>query len=49
MDPEVLKAVSTLIVESTNWEGVDLIVSVEAMGLPLLAAGRSHGYSDRCD
>jgi len=38
MDPEVLKAVSTLIVESTDWEGVDLIVSVEAMGLPLLAA-----------
>jgi|TARA_B100000085_G_scaffold238252_1_gene227662 adenine phosphoribosyltransferase len=38
MDPEVLKAVSTLIVESTNWEGVDLIASVEAMGLPLLAA-----------
>ena len=38
MDPEVLKAVSTLIVESTDWEGVDLIASVEAMGLPLLAA-----------
>ena len=38
MDPEVLKAVSTLIVESTDWEGGDLIVSVEAMGLPLLAA-----------
>ena len=38
MDPEVLKAVSTLIVESTDWEGVDIIVSVEAMGLPLLAA-----------
>ena len=38
MGPEVLKAVSTLIVESTDWEGVDLIVSVEAMGLPLLAA-----------
>ena len=37
MDPEVLKAVSSLIVESTDWEGVDL-KSVEAMGLPLLAA-----------
>ena len=38
MDPEVLKAVSNLIVESTDWKGVDLIASVEAMGLPLLAA-----------
>ncbi|MFL2952829.1 MAG: hypoxanthine/guanine phosphoribosyltransferase [Candidatus Thalassarchaeaceae archaeon] len=38
MDPIVLKAVSTLIVDSTDWEGVDVIASVEAMGLPLLAA-----------
>lgn len=38
MDPEVLTAVTELIVRSTDWTGVDLIVSVEAMGLPLLAS-----------
>lgn len=38
MDPEVLTAVTDLIVRSTDWTGVDLIVSVEAMGLPLLAS-----------
>ena len=38
MDPEVLKAATELIVGTTDWEGVDLIVSVEAMGLPLLAS-----------
>ena len=38
MDPHVLKAATDLIVETTDWEGVDLIVSVEAMGLPLLAS-----------
>ena len=38
MDPEVLKAATELIVGTTDWEGVDLIVSGEAMGLPLLAS-----------
>ncbi|MEK9865715.1 MAG: hypoxanthine/guanine phosphoribosyltransferase [Candidatus Thalassarchaeaceae archaeon] len=38
MDPLVLNAATDLIVETTDWEGVDLIVSVEAMGLPLLAS-----------
>ena len=38
MNPEVLKATTELIVGTTDWEGVDLIVSVEAMGLPLLAS-----------
>ena len=38
MDPKVLTAVTDLIVRSTDWTGVDLIVSVEAMGLPLLAS-----------
>ena len=38
MDAEVLRATRDLIVEMVNWSKVDLIVSVEAMGLPLLAA-----------
>ncbi|MEC7695124.1 MAG: adenine phosphoribosyltransferase, partial [Candidatus Thermoplasmatota archaeon] len=38
MDAEVLRATRDLIVEMVDWSKVDLIVSVEAMGLPLLAA-----------
>ena len=38
MDPDVLRATRDLIVSSVDWSQVDLIVSVEAMGLPLLAA-----------
>jgi len=38
MDPKVLRATRDLIVESVDWSKVDLIVTVEAMGLPLLAA-----------
>ena len=38
MDAKVLRATRDLIVNSVDWEEIDLIVSVEAMGLPLLAA-----------
>ena len=38
MDADVLRATRDLIVEMVDWAKVDLIVSVEAMGLPLLAA-----------
>ena len=38
MDPDVLRATRDLIVSSVDWSQGDLIVSVEAMGLPLLAA-----------
>lgn len=38
MDAKVLRATRDLIVESVDWSKVDLIVTVEAMGLPLLAA-----------
>ena len=38
MDAKVLRATRDLIVESVDWEKIDLIVTVEAMGLPLLAA-----------
>ncbi|MCH2436777.1 MAG: hypoxanthine/guanine phosphoribosyltransferase [Candidatus Thalassarchaeum sp.] len=38
MDAEVLRATRDLIVSSIDWSEVDLIVTVEAMGLPLLAA-----------
>ena len=38
MKAEVLRATRDLIVEMVDWSMVDLIVSVEAMGLPLLAA-----------
>ena len=37
MDADVLRATRDLIVEMVDWSNVDLIVSVEAMGLPLLA------------
>ena len=38
MDADVLRATRDLIVEMVDWSKLDLIVSVEAMGLPLLAA-----------
>jgi adenine phosphoribosyltransferase len=38
MDPKVLRATRDLIVKSVDWSKIDLIVTVEAMGLPLLAA-----------
>ena len=37
MDADVLRATCALIVEMVDWSNIDLIVSVEAMGLPLLA------------
>ena len=38
MDADVLRATRDLIVEMVDWSKIDLVVSVEAMGLPLLAA-----------
>ena len=38
MDADVLRATRDLIVEMVDWSNIDLIVSGEAMGLPLLAA-----------
>ena len=38
MDPDVLRATRDLIISMVDWSEIDLIVSVEAMGLPLLAA-----------
>ena len=38
MEAEVLRATRDLIVSMVDWSQIDLIVSVEAMGLPLLAA-----------
>ena len=38
MDPDVLRATRDLIVSMVDWSEIDLIVSVEAMGLPLLAS-----------
>ena len=38
MDAEVLRATRDLIVSMVDWSKIDLIVSVEAMGLPLLAS-----------
>jgi|TARA_B110000263_G_scaffold249954_1_gene269487 adenine phosphoribosyltransferase len=38
MEAEVLRATRDLIVGMVDWSQIDLVVSVEAMGLPLLAA-----------
>ncbi len=38
MDANVLRAARDLIISMVDWSEIDLIVSVEAMGLPLLAA-----------
>ena len=38
MEASVLRATRDLIVSMVDWSKIDLVVSVEAMGLPLLAA-----------
>tara|TARA_B100000941_G_scaffold33210_1_gene19833 strand:- start:905 stop:1483 length:579 start_codon:yes stop_codon:yes gene_type:complete len=38
MEAEVLRATRDLIVNMVDWSEIDIVVSVEAMGLPLLAA-----------
>ncbi len=38
MEAEVLRATRDLIVDMVDWTVIDIVVSVEAMGLPLLAA-----------
>ena len=38
MEAEVLRAPRDLIVDMVDWSEIDIVVSVEAMGLPLLAA-----------
>tara|TARA_B100001029_G_scaffold81174_1_gene66651 strand:- start:47 stop:625 length:579 start_codon:yes stop_codon:yes gene_type:complete len=44
MEAEVLRATRDLIVDMVDWSEIDIVVSVEAMGLPLLAAvGESTG------
>ena len=37
LDPEVLSAVTDLCLEAIDWQEVDLIIGIEAMGLPLTA------------
>ncbi len=37
MDPEVLKAITELVVERVDWSQVDVLLGIEAMGLPLAA------------
>lgn len=37
MHPDVLTAITDLVVDRVNWEGVDLLLGIEAMGLPLTA------------
>jgi len=37
LDPEVLSAVTDLCLEAIDWNNVDLILGIEAMGLPLTA------------
>ena len=37
MDPEVLKAIVELVVERVDWSRVDVLLGIEAMGLPLAA------------
>lgn len=37
LDPEVLSAVTDLCLEAIDWQEVDLILGIEAMGLPLTA------------
>ena len=38
MEAKVLRATRDLIVDMVDWSEIDIVVSVEAMGLPLLAA-----------
>ena len=37
MDPDVLKAIVELTVERVDWSQVDVLLGIEAMGLPLVA------------
>jgi adenine phosphoribosyltransferase len=37
MDPTVLRAITELSVERVDWENIDLLLGIEAMGLPLTA------------
>jgi adenine phosphoribosyltransferase len=37
MHPDVLTAITELVVDRVNWEDVDLLLGIEAMGLPLTA------------
>ena len=37
MDPRVLQAITDLAVERIDWDNIDLILGIEAMGLPLTA------------
>ena len=37
MDPEVLKAIVELTVERVDWSQIDVLLGIEAMGLPLVA------------
>lgn len=37
LDPEVLSAVTNLCLDAIEWDSVDLILGIEAMGLPLTA------------
>jgi len=37
MNPVVLKAITELTVERVDWENIDLLLGIEAMGLPLTA------------
>ena len=37
MDPSVLHAITELAVDRVDWKGIDLLLGIEAMGLPLTA------------
>ena len=37
LDPDVLQAVIDLVVERVDWQEIDAIIGIEAMGLPLCA------------
>ena len=37
MDPEVLKAIVELTTERVDWSQIDVLLGIEAMGLPLAA------------
>ena len=37
MDPKVLSAITELVADRVDWSGVDILLGIEAMGLPLTA------------
>ena len=37
MDPKVLSAITQLVADRVDWSGVDILLGIEAMGLPLTA------------